>query len=453
MNNENLLQIFLRAADAWICDGYALDIRYLADVNGGKTTIWDASITLNPIPPQQNLNFCIDSARCVVGQVQRHSMRKSALTSVLARAAAGEIKVAGRTAKLAADQPLDCYSEMNLRERWFSELHFQVIGTQRPLPATIELAVIDNALRRSKPPFDGLADAAAWLGLSAPGTTANRPSISIRVGPPVDLIFEGCHLAEDRLVLTLHAHPKFDVGRVGLAMRAIPGIALDGRRQIADMIKWSRVREGRREGIVQIELEHADNVLVMLQIEDSTVRRQWFTDATKARNNRFVAVQHFDKDLRMIRQAVLDSSDSTKFEHGVAALLFLLGFTPSVQLEKDAPDLIVTTPGGKLAIVECTTRISDFASKVGKLVDRRGALSKQLSASGHPGQVAAVLICRLPRDQIAAQAVELRTHNIVLLAGDDLLRGFDSVRIHSDPDNMLETALARLAQEQVLSFK
>lgn len=108
-----------------------------------------------------------------------------------------------------------------------------------------------------------------------------------------------------------------------------------------------------------------------------------------------------------------------------------IGFTPSVQLEKDAPDLIVTTPGGKLAIVECTTHISDFASKVGKLVDRRGALSKQLSASGHPGQVATVLICKLPRDQIAAQTDELRTHNIILRAGDDLLRGFDNVRIHS----------------------
>jgi hypothetical protein len=452
VNNEDLLQIFLRAADAWICDGYALDIRYLADVNGGKATIWDASITLNPLPPQQDLNFRIDSGRLVDGQEQRPSMRKSALINLLTRAVAGEIEVAGHTAKLAADQSLYYHSEMIFRERWFSELHLQVVGAQRPIPGAIELATMDNALRGSEPPFDGLADAAAWLGLSAPGTTANPPSIGIRVGPPVDLRFEGCRLAEDHLMLTLHAHPKFDVDRVGLAVRAVPGVALDSRRQIADMIKWSRVREDRRVGVAHITLEGADNALVMLLVENSTVRRHWFIDPAKARNNRLLAVQHFDKDLRMIKQAVLESTDSVKFEHGVAALLFLLGFTPSVQLETDAPDLIVTTPGGKLAIVECTIRISDFAAKVGKLVDRRGALSKQLSASGHPSQVAAVLICRLPRDQIAAQADELRTHNIILLAGDDLLREFDNVRMHSDPDNMLETALARLAQGRVPGF-
>ncbi|MFN0315846.1 MAG: hypothetical protein ACKVQA_12510, partial [Burkholderiales bacterium] len=404
MSNENVLQTFLRAADAWVCDSYAFDIRYLADVDGGNTKIWDASITLNPLPPQRDLSFRIDSARFVVGQVQRPSVRKSAMTSLLTRATIGEIAIGGRTAKLATDQPLDYYSEMTYRERWFSQLHLQVLGTVRPPPATIELAAIDNALRGSEPPFDGLTDAAAWLGLSAPGTTTNPPSIGIRVGPPVDLIFEGCRLEEDRLTLTLHAHPKFDVSRVGLAVRAVPSISLDGRRQIADKIKWSRVLEGRRVGNVQIKLDRADNVLAMLLIEDSTVRRQWFIDPAKARNNRLLAVQHFDKDLRMIKQAVLDSSDSAKFEHGVAALLFVLGFTPSVQLETDAPDLIVTTPGGKLAIVECTTRISDFAAKVGRLVDRRGALSKQLSASGHPAEVAAVLICRLPRDQIAAQA-------------------------------------------------
>jgi hypothetical protein len=137
---------------------------------------------------------------------------------------------------------------------------------------------------------------------------------------------------------------------------------------------------------------------------------------------------------------VLESSESARFENGVAALLFLLGFTPSVQLETDAPDLIVTTPGGKLAIVECTTRIADFAAKVGKLVDRRGALSKQLSASGHPAQIIAVLICRLPRDQIAAQAAELHAHKIILLTGDDLLKSFDSVRTPADADMMLDAA-------------
>ena len=184
-----------------------------------------------------------------------------------------------------------------------------------------------------------------------------------------------------------------------------------------------------------------------LMIEGLTVRRQWFIDPAKARNNRYLAVQHFDRDLRMVRAAVLESSDSVKFEHGVASLCFLLGFTPSVQLETDAPDLVVATPGGKLILVECTMRTSDIATKIGKLVDRRGSLSKHLAASGHPAEVNAVLVCRSPVDQLPAQATEAARNMVILLTNEDLLAAFDRVRSPVDPDEVLAGAAARLASQ------
>jgi hypothetical protein len=202
---------------------------------------------------------------------------------------------------------------------------------------------------------------------------------------------------------------------------------------------------GRREGSATIALRNADAALVMLSVGSSTVRRNWFLDPTKARNNRLLAIQHFDKDLRMVRQAVLESADSAKFETGVAALLFLLGFSPAVQLETDAPDLVVTTPGGQLGIVECTTRIADFSSKLGKLVDRRGSLTKSLQASGHTANVVAAMICRLPRDQIAAHEGELRALNTILVTGEDLAAALERVRVPNDPDRLVAEALARMS--------
>ena len=313
----------------------------------------------------------------------------------------------------------------------------------QPIPLAIALGKIDNVLRSSQPPFDGLNDAATWLELKAPWNSADRSSITLRVLPPVDLV-QGS-LSNDILTLTLHAHPKFDVSRVRLAVLATPGNFLDARKQVADNIKWGRVREGRRSGVVKIPLEHADNALAMLLIGDSTVRRQWYVDPTKARNNRLLAVQHFDADLKMVKEAVLETSDSKRFEQGIAVLLFVLGFSPSVQIETDAPDLIVTTPIGKLVIVECTLRIADFAAKMGKLVDRRGALTKYLTKSSHPADVAAVLICRLPRDQIAVHEAELRSAKIILLAREDLEEDLNRVRFLTDPDRMLDDALAALA--------
>jgi len=440
---DNALRTFIEAAESWVCDGYALDIRYLADTRSEPALIWHASVHLNPLPPDRDNRLRIDSTGICIGQIQLHPERKVSLLQVLRDAAAGSLPLAKCRLHVTAEQPVDHYSEMGARDRWFAQLHLQVRGARRPPPSTLELAAIDNALRAANPPFDGLQDASTWLSLPAPGSS-DSPSITIMVGPPADLITDSCRLTNDELTLRIHAHPKFDVRQVSLAVRSVPGNGLAARLQIADAITWKRVRNGLREGIVKISVANADQALAVLLIGGAMVRRHWFIDPTKARNNRLLAAQHFDRDLRMIRSAVFESTDSARFETGIAALLFLLGFTPSVQLETDAPDLIVTTPAGRLALVECTTRVADFGIKLGKLVDRRGALVNALASSGHPAEIAAVLVCRLPKSQIAAKMEELRTHRVVLLTGDDLASFFDGLRFPSDPDRILGNALAAL---------
>jgi len=449
LSNEFILKTFLDAADAWVCDGYSIDLRFLANVAENKTELWDASVTLTPLPAQQDLGFQINTAGILVGQIQCVGPSKKELIAVLADASDGMLRLSDRVLSLSKEHSYFLYSDMSQRERWFSELHLQVNGGPRPVPSPMELANVDSALRLAAPPFDGLTDVAGWLGLRAPGSTANSPAIAIRVSPPVDLIFAGCSLADEELLLTLHAHPQFDVSRVALSVRAVPGVAIGGRRQIAHEIQWGGVHDGRLVGTVRIRMQQADQVLAMLMIETSTVRRHWFSDPKRARNSRLLAIQHFDGDLKKIRQSVLDSSESLKFEKGVAALLFLLGFNPSLTLETDGPDIVVTTPNGRLVIVECTTRIADFASKLGKLVDRRGSLSKSLVESGHSPQVFAMLVCRLPRNQIAAQESDLRIHNTILVAGEDLAEGLNRIRNPDDADQWLDRAALRISGDSV----
>lgn len=73
-----------------------------------------------------------------------------------------------------------------------------------------------------------------------------RVALTIRVGPPVDLIFGRCTLSDDQLELTLLAHPDFDVARISLAVRTVPGDGLLARTQVADEIKWGEVQNGQR---------------------------------------------------------------------------------------------------------------------------------------------------------------------------------------------------------------
>lgn len=445
MSNEEFLRTFLRAADDWACDRYSLDVRYLASNDGETIRIWHASILLVPLANSENLAFHIDTGAFIVGQYKQVRVGKRLISRVLSTAARGELDIGDRLARLPGER-ISYYSESANRERWSYNLHLQVIGGEPSPHSHLELLEIDNALRAAEPPFDGLADAAAWLGLRAPGSSANPPSIDIVVVPPVALIFDRCTLNDDRLTVTLHAHPKLDLSRIRLAVRGAPGVELRGRKQIADSVAWGRVRGDRRGGSANVQLENADSALVMLMIGDTIVQRQWIVDPTKARNHRLAATQHFDKDLRMLKEAVLTTTDSVKFEKGIGSLSFLLGFAPALQLEIDAPDLIVTTPQGKLIIVECTTRIGDFHAKVGKLVDRRASLIKYLSATGHNGRVFAALICRPSRDQITSEAKTTIPNGLLLVTGEDIESAFDRLRVPNDPDQIIEDALARTLQ-------
>ena len=443
MNNDDVAKLFINSVDSWMCDGYFLTAQYLAVMHEQQLQIWSANLSLYPLAPAMDNSFHIQSELFTVGQTQRKLKSKKAAMRLLEQVTKGDLDLLDQTLKLTMIDPLEYYSESLNRGLWNYELHLRVTGTRRPAPSSLELAQIDNSLRRSTPPFDGLADMSSWLGLKSPENASEAPSISIRVGPPVDLFHTESGMANDKLTVTLRALTKFDVKRVGLAIRS--GSTIQGRRQIADLVKWTSERNGIRKGVAEVDLPQAVDALAMLTIENATVRRQWFQDPTRARNRRYFAVQHFDRDLKMIRGAVFDSPDASRFEQGVSALLFMLGFSAAVHVETDAPDIVVNTPGGRLVVVECTTKISDFHLKAGKLIDRRATLSKALQASGHISDVMAVLVCRVPKDHISKNhAQDAAAQGVYLIANEELSDAFDRVKFPQDPDALITQAQATL---------
>ena len=435
---------FLEASDEWICDDYALDIRYVALPHVHGPVLLSAAIVLYPLKAKQDNSFQVRSASIWAGQIQRYPLKKREVETILRDASEGLIHIGGTSFRLGGNPPFDYFSEMVNDGRWFSELQLQVLGSVVSIPSPQSRLSIDNELRAATTPFDGVSDLLSWLGIDAAALNGGRPSITLRVCPPVDLIFDQCILKDDELLLEFHAHPSFQIERLALAIRTEPQANLACRRQLASDINWREVVDGKRVGILHTALPNVDSVLTMLLIGQSTVRRQWFLDIAKARNRRWMAMQHFDESLQKIRNAVLDSTDGRRFEHGIASLLFLLGFSPVIPIETNAPDLIVTTPGGQLVLIECTLKIADFSTKLGKLVDRRASLSKALSSARHPSEILAVLICASERDQIALHEDELYGQKVLLLTREDLIESFDRVRHQSDPDMLVTSAFERV---------
>lgn len=430
--NDATRDTFLQICDSWIRDGYSFDLRYLAHRDADGLTIVHASLFLNPLPKTMDLALELPFGDWQVGQVQGDHRSRTELIEFAASACGGTIVLDGDVLTLPYTGEPYFQTPGGIGTSWFSAAELTLLGAQLEPPSFDELSRLDDALRSSPTPFDGCEDLLGWLGLGFPPQGGGPARLRVRVGPPVDLILGESHLTSGRLELTLHAHESFDPGSLMLGIRAVPEVGLMSRQQIADQFSWSGPVDGRLVGRAAIEVGNANSCFTMLVVGGRTVRRQWFVDTLRTPNRRLLAVSTFDADLKMVRDGLFESSDSRRFEHAVAALLFLNGFSPSVQLETDAPDIIFTSPGGRLILVECTLRIADIAGKVGKLVDRRGALRSVLLEQEALPEVATFLVCRASRDQIALDQDLLRRHDVVLITQEDLREGL--VRLHASPN-------------------
>lgn len=438
MSTDDVRSSFLRRCEQWLCDGYSCEVRYIATTNGAELTLVDASIRLNYLLLPVDNQLTLETGPVHAGQRQVVGLPKSDLIDTLTLALDGCVIIEGRKVSLPRSGQLGVHPRVMASNTWFQPLTCLVVGAQ---PALIpEGADLDTALRAGSPPFDGADDLTRWLGLRLP-TSGHLSTISISIMPPVDLLFDQSGFVDDRLRLVLTSASAADRSRVGLAVAAVPSKGLENRVQVADKIQWRDESNGLIEGSVELHFPGATAALSLLLIGEDTVRRQWFVHTGRSPNNRYFAAAQFDPELRMVRQGLFENPDPRRFESAVAALLFVLGFSAAVQLETNSPDLVVSTPSGRLVLVECTTRIADVAAKIGKLVDRRGALQKALQASSQAVDVTAALVCRLPRDQIAAQTDQLRAMGILLASAEDLAAGLNRAQLTADADEILTQAL------------
>lgn len=439
---DEIKDVFMEEASHWVCEGYCLDVRFYSIKEDGEYVIQACLIGLNPLPLPVDNSFFIETESFAIGQLQKNDMHKEELESFIVSCVDGMLPVYDKNMSFVPDSSFRYYSEMTHNDRWFHNLHLKVYGQNVAVPKQHQLRNIENQLRSSCPAFDGLHDALNWLGIGDRNFLGSRSSeLNIWINPPVDIFLEECSLIDDELTVVLKAHPSFDIKAIQLSICPAPRKYINSSRQIAREFQWSLSDENLKRGVAKISLKGSDSVLLMLLINGGTVRRQWLLDEGKARNNRQIPVQYFDKDLKMVKRAVFNETDSSKFEEGIALLLFMLGFIPAVQLETDSPDLIVYTPGGKLVLVECTMRIADFSNKVGKLVDRRGGLEKALSEQSHHSLVYGALVCRLPKDQIATLGIDLRENKIILVTKEDLEQAFLLLRNGVDPDKLIDDAI------------
>ena len=430
------LAYFQSASMAWSADGVFAELRVIGRVSTDRNELLKASVQVGVNPHVPTVLVRTDElliAKRILGPLSIAQSMK-----LLAEAENGRVSIEGVEFSL-PEGSLSYYAKVPSDDEWNYTLNLTCRSDQCVPYDSLVWSAINAQLRCAETPFDGISDVSLFLGLPNP-STSTEPQINIYVHAPAELDASDSTFVDDELNLKFKAIPGLNLQKVSVGLRWAK-VAFE-RRQVAELISWSAPAGMLREGRLTQRQANADGALVMLSVGGHPVRRHWVVGSHRATTIRTATLQAFDPGWERLRDSLLtNTKDSKGFEKAVATLAFLLGFQVVPYTDSDAPDLALFTGAGRVVLVECTLRTSDVHSKLGKLVNRRGAVANNLSRLGTQGSVFCLLVCQSTREQILIEDSELRKSSVLLIAReqlDDLL-----LRIRFDPnaDAILDESL------------
>ena len=430
---------FRQACSRWLCEEYSAGVNFLALKCDEGYVLHSAQIVASPVKHTLP-NVYIETEQLYAGHHNFQVDDLAQLQDLINQLLSGSVCGLRYPLCLSAPDGLNLYTDFKNADEWARTAQIEVLGEPAAQFSPLRESQIDDELRGNAIPFDGLDDLISWLGVSDPRQGDRISSLKVRLFPPVDLIIGQSKLSNGRFTAEIHSSRYFDPTRIKVGIRTWPQSTTDTRKQVAEKIVWTANDEIIKKGYIDLDVGTAYMLEAFLLADGQTVRRQFFTDRARAPNTRLAAVAFFDKELRRLQDGFA-SKDADEFEKAICMLAYLLGMAPAVLLETNAPDLLVSTPLGNLVAIECTTRIADFSTKLGKLVDRKLSLTNSLSESSNQTKVHGCLVCGLPRAQIVVNQAQLLQHDVMLLAKEDLDRLLSDANLHKDPDQLIEDAL------------
>ncbi len=319
---------------------------------------------------------------------------------------------------------------------------------------------VDAQLRAAELPFQSLNELQSHIGLSAQALD----HVQLEIGATT--------VAE---ILQADAESYIDGGKakvsVLLSSPLSPNEARLGWRALVDGVVVARSSVSGETGTwepaglaqkccFELDVPPRSVVECFLSFRGRIQHDWWLADPRVIYNPRRVVHEAFDPKLERLEQLLFDpaylKSNSRKFEEGVTYLLAMLGFraTRFDSPLADAPDIVVSTAAGDVALIECCTSAFD-PGKLTKLAARAKLVRAKLDSSAHHARrVVAIAVTSLSRADIEAELQVATRMGIVVVAAENLRAGIPRTLYQADPHlQIYEEAVAELAVQGQLPLE
>lgn len=261
--------------------------------------------------------------------------------------------------------------------------HLTVCGG--PIPEIRMQPSLDWELRAADTPYDGIQDILNEFG---PGLIGENSRIEVVAFNAATIDF-GSVVTGETAKLALRTTTSADISKISVGYRVLDAGRIVQRRKLAGSdLSWSD-QEGYKLGNVEFTVPRAAVVHATAVYDGIAQQHYYFSDPNAFQNPRRAAYEAFDAKCALfddiLSRAQSSKPDSREFEAAMPWLFWMLGFAPSslvgVRQMSNAPDTLLCTPKGNIAVVECTVGLLKDDSKLTKLHDRVQAVRRNLEHS------------------------------------------------------------------------
>jgi hypothetical protein len=301
----------------------------------------------------------------------------------------------------------------------------------------------DWDIKAGSPPYDGAQELVNEFGLgslTSDTLTVGIVAYNVAVIDAQNSKVDGTN-AEVRVVLAKElANDRVSVGfrtyapGVPAVRGIVPGTAL----------QWTD-QANPKHGQTTIQVPNAAVLNCTVSYDGIAQAHLWLSDPAKVQNPRRAIYETFDPKLQNL-QAIISGGqnrgqDARLLESAVAWLLWMFGFSaahlgamPRVQ---DAADLLVSSPAGHFAVVECTTGLLKAENKLALLHSRAAAVRRSLDATNNTAtRVLPTIVTSRARTDVEPDIEAAEKLGIYVMTRENLDDGITQTMFQPNADQM-----------------
>jgi hypothetical protein len=409
VHGQSNIDNFLSAVTPWEAGYTQNSFTYLAVKRLGIFNLVQGAVWLNTLELKAPFTqFATENIRA--GHYRLTELKKS-YRELIEEIASGVIRT--------PDGDLHFPSESGRHSASFSPLHPTALQSQSRVNVlrlggfqqfiTGQPSVLDWELRAAHKPYDSLQDILGEYQLG--GIFTDVITIEV-IGTSVMAIDgEKSKIDRESATISVNLAKTLPADKVAVSYRLISQGKVIARDYVeGSHFEWEE-RDGMQRGTYRLPVPAAA-ILHCYSIYGGVAQTHWYiTDPSTSQNSRRSIYESFDTGLGILSEFLARSNakgrDARDLETAIAWLFWMLGFSVAhlgaTTRTQDFADIVLTTPNGNVAVVECTTGLLRAENKLPNLIHRTTAVRRQLDRSNNRHlRLLPVIVTTLTKDEVRA---------------------------------------------------